>query len=146
MNKKLLSYLIIGISCASGTFILSNLFILGYSKFAILNPAVSSVCFFVASVIMILPSFFLNRKTTFGDKERKSSRVKTILKAYSIYILSPLIASIITYLMQKSIDFEAIDILINGFDFNYGRYFLQIVAIGISTVGNFLGQKLWIYK
>ncbi|MBC7406091.1 MAG: GtrA family protein [Candidatus Parcubacteria bacterium] len=152
MSKNLFSYLLIGIACASGTFILSNLLIFGYSRLGgTTSSLVLATCFFVASITMILPSFWLNRKTTFGDKNRKSGKLITLTKAYSIYIISPMVASLVTFLLQNTFNFEAKDISItwlglSNYDFNYGRYSLQILAIGVSAVGNYLGQKLWIYN
>ena len=62
-----------------------------------------------------------------------------------------MVASLVTFLLQNTFNFEAKDISItwlglSNYDFNYGRYTLQILAIGVSAVGNYLGQKLWIYN
>jgi putative flippase GtrA len=147
-QKRFLSYVTIGLFTTFFVFIIWNVLIwLGKSFLQELIPfsVLFSVSQFVASIVMILPSFYLNRKITFQDKNRKNNRLISTLKAYSIYILSPLIASLTTYLLQNIYNFESLQIALI-FDIKIGRLFLQGLGLGIGMIINYFGQKFWIYK
>ncbi|GAB4143370.1 MAG: hypothetical protein OHK0017_00650 [Patescibacteria group bacterium] len=111
------------------------------------EDAVFSVTQFVASTSMIYPSYYLNRIFTFKDKEHSdASGLKTIGKAFAIYLTAPLIASLITYLILQVYNFQAVIWTLAGIEIKIGRYFLQGFAIVISVILNYNGQKLFLYK
>ncbi|MEM1312731.1 MAG: GtrA family protein [Patescibacteria group bacterium] len=146
--KRFSSYFVIGLLTTFITFLLWNVLIwLGNIFFAdnLAFKTLFSTSQFLASFIMIFPSFYLNRKITFGDKARKNSRSITVVKAYTVYFLSTLLSSLVTFGMQFLFNFEAIEILL-FINLKIGRHLLQLVGIVVSMFINFFGQKLWIYR
>lgn len=145
-NNSLFSYLIVGIGCTFGVFLLWNVFIfLGRPLISNYN-ILFSVSQYLAAFLMIFPSFYLNRKLTFGSKNFKNNSFKrSTIKAYTIYLLAPLIASLVTYLLQSIYNFELVSIKQLGIDIKLGRFFLQFVGLAIGFAINYFGQKFWIY-
>jgi putative flippase GtrA len=148
LTKRFSSYFVIGLGTTLVTFLLWNLFIwVGKVIFkdTLEFKTIFSFSQFLASFIMIFPSFYLNRKITFGDKARKNSKTISVVKAYTVYFLSTVIASLTTYILQFYFNFEALQIVLL-FDLKVGRLILQITGIIVGMFINFFGQKVWIYK
>jgi putative flippase GtrA len=148
LTKRFSSYFIIGLGTTFLTFLLWNLFIwFGKAIFkdTLEFKTIFSFSQFLASFIMIFPSFYLNRKITFGDKARKNSKTVSVVKAYTVYFLSTIMASLATYALQFYFNFEGLQVVLL-FDLKVGRLVLQVIGIIVSMFINFFGQKVWIYK
>ena len=133
--NRIKKYIIIGLFTTLITWIIwTVLFALSWSI-----PADKEIRFsvsqFIAASSTVLVSFYLNRRITFKDKARRHEDKKiTVLNVFAIYLASPLVASLLTYLIQI--------ILPNVF----WDEFLKIIGLGTGMVINYSGQSLWIYK
>ncbi len=90
---------------------------------------------FVASSSTILLSFYLNRRITFKDKARRHNKKRiTLINVVGLYLASPALASLLTYLIQIILPGVFIDEL------------LKIIGLGAGMVINYTGQRFWVYR
>lgn len=150
-SKRLIKYILIGIFTTLLTWIIWNLL---YSVLTTVNSdpnkkiLLFSISQFLASFLIIYPSFWLNRRITFKDKtHRHSKKHLQILNIYLIYSLAPLLSSliilIINYIFPNILNFQTIILF---FNIEIGKLFLQFLGFGFAAVFNFSGQRLWLYK
>jgi putative flippase GtrA len=172
-SMRIISYVCIGICTTLATFLLWNVLIF-LTQNINLNwiwqidfKQKVSLTYLIASVSMIYPSFYLNRRITFSDKKIKdNSKIKTFSKVYLVYLCSPLVAAIISYFLQNLYNFENLTISsqnINNFfgtsidnfskigflditEIRVGRYFLQGITLFCGMCINYFGQKKWVYR
>jgi len=147
--KRFATYLIIGLFTTLSTWLVWNLLIFFNEKSFITDQKIwFSVSQYIASILMIYPSFYLNRVLTFKDKKDQSSDYKiTTFKAYIIYITAPFIGSVVIFLINTIFpDFIDLQIFILGFLSPFGKLFLQAIGLGIGVFINYFGQKFWIYN
>jgi putative flippase GtrA len=147
LTSQFTKYLSIGLLCTLLTWLLWNALI--YLLTPILKlpfEYVFSISQYLAAFLMIFPSFYLNRRITFASQKRTdSSRITSVLKAYAVYLLSPLVASLLTFALQSVYRFEAVSFTLVGVNILFGRFFLQGLGLACSMFINFFGQKFWIY-
>jgi putative flippase GtrA len=147
--KRFTKYLIIGVCTTFFTWLIWDLLIFLNDKTLEFNEKIwFSISQYTASILMIYPSFYFNRKWTFKDKKDQDSSYKiSILKAYIIYIFAPILSSFMIFLINtifpKFINFE---ILLLNILWPFGKLFLQVLGLAIGVIVNYFGQKLWIYK
>lgn len=104
---------------------------------------------YLSAFLMILPSFWLHRYFAFRDKQHRSNKLVYITaQAYVVYIVSPLVASVLSYVFLLLFpDFlDTFTISLSNTTIAIGKYFLQFVGLVISVAGNYAGQRLWIYQ
>jgi putative flippase GtrA len=147
--KRFASYVSIGLFTTLATWLVWNLLIfLNYKAFGVDEKIWFSISQYTASILLIYPSFYLNRIFTFKDKKDQSSDYKTTtFKAYIIYITAPLIGSLIIFLINTIFpNFMDFEILILEILLPFGKLFLQGLGLAIGVLINYFGQKFWIYK
>jgi putative flippase GtrA len=147
--KRFASYISIGLFTTLATWLVWNLLIfLNHKAFGVDEKIWFSISQYTASILLIYPSFYLNRIFTFKDKKDQSSDYKTTtFKAYIIYITSPLIGSLIIFLINTIFpNFMDFEILILEILLPFGKLFLQGLGLAIGILINYFGQKFWIYK
>ena len=147
--KRFASYVSIGLFTTLATWLVWNLLIfLNYKAFRVDEKIWFSISQYTASILLIYPSFYLNRIFTFKDKKDQSSDYKTTtFKAYIIYITAPLIGSLIIFLINTIFpNFMDFEILILEILLPFGKLFLQGLGLAIGVLINYFGQKFWIYK
>jgi putative flippase GtrA len=147
--NRIFKYLSIGIFTTFLTFLLWNLLIwVNDINFKFEAKNWFSISQYIASISLIYPSFYLNRRFTFADKKEQSKNSNsTILKAYLIYILAPLFGSIIIFLVNKLFpEFINFKFQIINFILPFGKFFLQGFGLALGVLINYFGQKFWLYK
>jgi len=147
---RLFRYFLVGCVTTLMTIVLWN-FLLRVSQLVAINLEYRfSVTQYLASFLMIFPSFWLHRYITFRDKTIRSAFSYTTVKVYVVYILSPFVASIFTYYylvwFPDIINFSAKVNLLLNYNLPLGKYFLQTTSLAIGMLINYSGQRLWIYK
>jgi putative flippase GtrA len=146
---RIFKYLSIGVFTTLLTFLLWNLLIwFNDNNFRFEVKNWFSVSQYIASISLIYPSFYLNRKFTFADKKEQSKNSNsTILKAYLIYILAPLFGSITIFCVNRLFpEFINFKLQIINFILPFGRFFLQVFGLFLGVLINYFGQKFWLYK
>jgi putative flippase GtrA len=131
-KQKLISYIVIGLSTAIITFLLTSMF---YRLFQIISTPKTrlSVSYFISSFIVIALSLGLNRKITFkGISRRHRKKIITIINYYCLYTLTALSASIFVYFFQT---------LISNININI----YKIIAIFINVFFNYMGIRFYIF-
>jgi len=149
-NKRFVKYFLIGIYTTFITFLLWN-FLLALTKFLPIGfEKRFSVTQYLASFLMIFPSFWLHRQITFKDKTIRSNFGYTTTKVYIIYIIAPLVASVFTYFcllwFPYVVNFSVKFNLFLEYDLPLGKYFLQATSLAIGMLTNYSGQRFWVYK
>lgn len=134
-TQRLIRYITIGIFTTLVTWIIwSTLFKFSQNTNFDSNIRLSASQF-IASCSTIPLSFYINRKVTFKDKKRRyESKKYTVLNVFALYLVSPAIASMLTYLIQ---------LLLPGL---LPIEILKLIGLGAGMLLNYSGQKLWIYK
>jgi putative flippase GtrA len=135
-QKRFLSYVVIGLFTTALTYLIWTIFIqIGFSTFPIFEKRfIVSVCQFLASLVVIGVSLYLNRKITFKDVSRKHKKKSTtIIHFYLLYGTNTLIASVITLIIQSMFPFLFLEIV-------------KFIGIFVNMVLNYLGQKKIIYN
>ncbi len=148
-TKRVFKYIILGSLTTFLTWVLWNLLLILTKSVDFPFDQKFSITQYVASFLMILPSFWLHRHFTFKDKNHRSKSIsQNTLKAYLVYILSPLIASLCTFLVLQFFplitDFSLS--LTEIFSLPLGKWGLQFAGLLVGFVCNYLGQRLWIYE
>lgn len=154
-SKKISIYIVIGIFTTLCTWLLWNLLIFLGNKYTNYNnELIFSASQYIAAFSLILPSFYLNRIFTFKNHEDKNTKIHfTALKAYTIYIASPMFASLITFFILKIYP-DTLNIQLTYFDIlpeviqqlSIGKLGLQALGLLTGMVLNYSGQRFWIYK
>jgi len=126
MNKKLMSsvirFLVVG-----GISTLFNYAVFFFlTKVLLVNYLWASVAGYISGLIL---GFFLNHFWTF---ESRGYNPKTIVGYCMVYLLS---LGLSTFFLWVAVG-----------KFHLNKYFMNIIAIGITTVLNFIGLKTIIYK
>ncbi len=147
---RFLKYFLVGCVTTLMTFILWN-FLLQKSQFVAISLEYKfSVSQYLASFLMIFPSFWLHRQITFKDKTIRSNFGYTTTKVYIIYIIAPLAASAFTYFcllwFPYVVNFSVKFNLLLEHDLPLGKYFLQATSLAIGMLTNYSGQRFWVYK
>jgi len=133
--KRLLKYIVIGIFTTLITWIIWTVLFNLSSGLDINKEIRFSTSQFIASSSTILLSFYLNRKITFKDKARRHKQKRfTILNAFAVYLASPLLASLFTFLTQ---------LLLPGI---FNDEILKLMGLAAGMVINYTGQRFWLYK
>lgn len=147
--KRFATYIIIGLGTTLATWLTWNLLIFLNDRALGFDETIwFSISQYIASILLIYPSFYLNRIFTFKDKKDQSSDYKiTTTKAYIVYITAPLIGSLLVFLINTVFpEFIAFEVLILGFALPFGKFFLQGLGLGAGVIINYFGQKFWIYR
>lgn len=148
-SKRILKYIAVGLLTTGLTWLLWNLLLWVISPTSLGFEEKFSLTQYVSAFAMILPSFWLHRRFTFKDKQIRSQKLsRTTIKVYIIYIFSPLVASACTYLFLLIFPgfVDTFQIALGRFNFLFGKYALQLFGLAIGMVGNYLGQRLWVYN
>jgi putative flippase GtrA len=147
-SKRLIKYVLVGLLTTGLTWLLWNGLLWVTSPLALGVEEKFSATQYLASFLMIWPSFWLHGKVTFKDKEHRSTQAyRTTAKVFIVYICSPLVASLTTYLILSLFPgiISLFPIQAWGYQFALGKYLLQGFGLFVGMVGNYLGQRLWIY-
>ncbi len=143
---RFLKYVGIGLLTTLATLFLWNLLIIISSSTGIDYKIRFSVAQYLASVLLIYPSFWLNRKITFKDKNDRHGGLRTsTVKAFVVYTISPLTGSLVTFILQSILP-DIFNPNWFAFGLKIGILSLQLIGVGVGVVINYFGQKLWIYK
>jgi len=152
-SKRFLKYVFIGIFTTLLTWIIWNslyYMLTNFDQNSNNRIVLFGISQFLASFIVIYPSFWLNRKITFKDKNQRHSKKRfQFLNIYLIYILAPLLSSLIIFIINslfpKLLDFNLSQIYAN-YELEIGKLFLQILGFGLAAIFNFSAQRFWLYK
>ena len=121
LTKEVLKFIVVGVF---STIVNYLCFYILY-EFVHINYMISSASGYMLGV---LAGYVLNKRWTF----KSDSKSKTeIVKYYVVYLIS------------LAISLKALELLVTGFGLD--PKIAQILVIGISTVINFLGLKLFIF-
>ena len=123
MNKQITYFLIVG---STGVLIDYLVYILLIS-FIPIN--ISKVISFVSGALF---NFFMNRKLTFGVSDFLTTRLTKFSFLYAFTLFLNVAVN------QMSLETFAFN--------NYKIHIAFILATGISTIVNFIGQKFWVFK
>lgn len=145
--RQVSKYLSVGGFCTLMVWILWNIFIFTLERGTKLDrDLIFSASQILSALLMIYPSFWLNSIFTFKDLNLKSSKRKVTAKVCIIYILSPIVSTFLTFLLQSLIPFDSFIIVILNQNIKIGLYLLQALALVFGMGLNFSGQKWWLYS
>lgn len=127
MNRKsaseLMKFLVTGGISTLVNYIVFTLFF-SWLKF---SPVMASASGYFAGLIV---GYLLNGKWTF-EKVNKSQKV--IMSKY-----------LLVYMLSLALSLVVLDFLVKSLGIT--PFLAQVVVIGITTITNFLGLKLWVFK
>jgi putative flippase GtrA len=150
--ERLIKYGSIGIFTTLGFFLTWNLliFLARTNKIYLEDfDRVISFSQYFASVLWIMPSFLLNRVMTFNDLvNQNESLKKQAIKTFIIYNVSPIVASICTFIILRiTPDYiQNFTLQISNFSLTLFIFFVQIVGIAINFTLNYILQYIIIYR
>ena len=131
-NREIISFMIIGII---NTIIGYTLMLIFYNFFKLSYWKTS----FLAIILMIVLSYYLNKNITFKNRDSK-------LKTFILFCIHILICYLFAYKIARFIVFF-ISLEILGFDHTIiADNVAMFLGMLLFTVLNFIGQKFWVFK
>lgn len=152
VGLRLVSYAGIGLLTTGGMWLTWNVLYTVGRNIGFESNVTFSVTQYMAAGLWIYPSFWLNRKLTFKDKQISQNKAATSLKVLLIYSGAPFIASLTTFIIQLIIgaDIESFRFIFdlggNRHEIPYLYFILQGFGMGLSLILNFVGQYFLVYS